>query len=371
MSSRTRTSSSRDLWKTFALAAALHGTVAAGLSSAQSVVVTRAPAGTAVELGLNRDVVDTGIVSAEGWATLNTKRTREGAPAEVPVTLLVDVCEDMRRVMIVEPGQQPLGPRAGCTRREIAGVFVMRAITTFVVDATESPSVRLRQGEVPKSWLVAPTVRTGGRAKQPFGPMPAGLVLFAGGGLSSFAHFAEDSCGTVADCSGKATQPAWTAGVTYWLSPFLGMEASYLQPGMVTATGQSDAQQFGSTRESRLLLFSGKVGGSSGRARIYAQGGATYGWSLSTVSQIVTDRPVDIDGVTQTIVGGAQKFQMETKGWGWQFAGGLEIWIKPKFGIYSEVGMATITGKDVHPGEGRVSDRAWSWVTGARFRLRR
>ena len=142
----------RPLRAPLALAALFHLIAAVAAATAQTVIVTKAPAGTPIELGLNGAAVVSGPIGVEGWVTLDTKWAGQRKPGEeTPVTIYVDVCEDSRRVMLVEPGQQPLGSRAGCARRAVPGVYVMRALTTFVVEATDSPSVRLRQSSVPRS----------------------------------------------------------------------------------------------------------------------------------------------------------------------------------------------------------------------------
>ena len=144
----------REFRRLLLLAAALTVTVAAGQATAQTVVVTKAPPGAAVELGLNAATIGTATADAAGIATLKVDLESRGRKPNADVRIFVDVCEKARRVTLVETGWEAPPPAAGCTRHEIFGVFYLQKITTLVVSAAEeAQAVWLKQGPAPDAWL--------------------------------------------------------------------------------------------------------------------------------------------------------------------------------------------------------------------------
>ena len=134
-------------WRPLALAAALTVTVAVGVATAQTVIVTNAPVGSTVELALNAATIGTATANSRGQATLAVDLSRHARKTETDVHIYIDVCGQMRRVQLAESGLQPPPQENGCTRREIVGLFVMRQVTTFVVDVTEPrPAVWIESG---------------------------------------------------------------------------------------------------------------------------------------------------------------------------------------------------------------------------------
>ena len=75
------------------------------------------------------------------------------------------------------------------------------------------------------------------------------------------------------------------------------------------------------------------------------------------------------DGVTLIAKGGTQTFELKTKGWGWSFGGGAEIWLARRFGIYAEASRMRLKGSEVEDGEGVLEDYSNALIAGARFRI--
>src|SRR6185503_1734254 len=104
------------LWRPLAVAAALNMTAGAAIAAAQTVMVRHAPPGVSVELLLNDTVAATGTADTDGMVTLDLKMPE---PGEMDANVYVDVCEKIRRVLVVDRNKRPPSPPAGCDRREI------------------------------------------------------------------------------------------------------------------------------------------------------------------------------------------------------------------------------------------------------------
>lgn len=342
-----------NLWS-LAFTAALTLTVGAGFATAQTVVVTHAPPGGAVELVFDSDRVQTATADADGTATL--KFGLPAAAAEADVRVSTERCGDTRRVLLVERGLQAPPVAGACDRRDIADVFAVRRTTTFVVDMQELvPSVHLRQGPAPPSWLGAEG--PGGEGRQ-LPPPPAGLILFAGGGFAASSDATTVACGTVTDCTSADLKGSLTAGAGYWITKNIGVQASYLRPADFTDSGSGDGFRFKSTRKTEVMMLSGTVGGPVGGTRIYGRGGAAYHRATLT-----TTETIDASG-TQTL-------ELKTAGWGWVAAGGVEVWLKPFVGVYVDGGMAKLQGNAVGGGEGSLDDRLIFATVGVRVHVGR
>lgn len=358
----------RSPWRPLALAVVLHVTAALGVSMAQTVIVTKAPQGSTVELSLNTETLGSTIVDASGIATLDVNLAVHGGKNETDVHFYLDACNNLRGVRIVEAGSQAPPLRAGCTRNAASELYLMRRVTTFVVDVSQPGSmVWLTQGSAPKAWLNPELERADGGKS--WGPLPTGLVLSGGGGHATFRDAVGVACGNVAGCTGNGVKFVPTAGVSFWFTPFLAAEASYLNPGDVTAAGSGDRYRFNSTLETRLVTVAAKLGAPAGPVRLYGQAGATYHRVTSTTVQTMDDHTVTVDDVTTVITGGTQSFGIATSGWGWSLGGGMEAWMKPTFAIYGEAGYAPLNGADTGGGEGRIDDRVVYFAAGARVRL--
>lgn len=350
-------------WRPLAIAAALNVIVSAGAANAQTVVVTNAPPGSTVELVLNTTTIGTAAVDARGDASLPVNLSAHAGKTEMDANIYVDVCENVRRVLLVERGQPraPLGP--GCNRRDVEGLYLVKRISSVVVDVGgPNPTVWLRQGSVtlhpskpPRAWSASPT----------------GLLVFGGGGLARVANVVAVACGDVTDCSGHKSGGAYTVGAAYWLTPFLGAEASYIKPADIEAQGRRTGFRFNSALDAHVLTIVGKVGGPLGRLRLYGEAGASYHRATFGTTQTVEDVTTTVGDVTQTIPGGTQTFELKTAGWGWVFGGGMDIWMASSFAIYIEGGRAGLKGSAIENGEGSIDDSMTFLLVGARVRIGR
>ena len=46
----------------------------------------------------------------------------------------------------------------------------------------------------------------------------------------------------------------------------------------------------------------------------------------------------------RVVKNGQQTIELKTGGWGWQFGGGLEVWVKAQIGIFGEVSRSHLKG---------------------------
>jgi hypothetical protein len=314
------------------LAIAFAVSASAGVASAQTVIVRNAPPGATVTIVMNETALPAVTADSNGDA-----RVALGLPStatEADVHIYTESCGNDRRVLLVERGLQPPASTQPCDRRDVYGFFIVRPVTTLVVDmARPDPAVFIRQGPVPASWL------THGDVAEPShftgATPPKGLVLSAGAGFITSSNVADVLCGTVADCIANDFNPAVGIGATYWLKPMIGVQVDFVKPGDVSASGNGDTYRFHSSRETRLVTLSGNVGGSVGMARIYGRGGINYhAATLSTIETIDDVTITAADGTTQTVKGGTQSFELKTAGWGWTVGGGVEFWLKPSVAVY-------------------------------------
>src|SRR5258708_7431964 len=133
------------LWRLLAIAAALNVTAGACIAAAQTVIVRHAPPGVNVELLLDDAVVATGTAGPAGDVSLDLKMPE---PGEMDANVYADVCEKMRRVLVVDRNRRPPPPPAGCERREISGLFLVRRVHTLVIDIGGlQPSMLLVKGK--------------------------------------------------------------------------------------------------------------------------------------------------------------------------------------------------------------------------------
>jgi hypothetical protein len=359
----------REFWRPLMLAAVLTVSAVVGVATAQTVIVTKAPPGAAIELGFNADTVGTATADAAGIATLPVNLSSHGGKKETDARIFVDVCEKARRVTLVESGWQPPAPASGCTRREIFGVFFLRDITTLVVNAAEqSQAVWIKQGPAPPNWLSDEPAGGSAKTGSAF-VLPTGLVLFGGGGVAKYSDAVSVSCGTEPDCAGKDVRLAGRVGGDYWFAPFLAVSATYLKPASALTAGVGTDYHFDSAFTPQIVTIAGKVGIPIGRARIYGEAGANHSWATLSTTQTINDRTITVAGVTQTVTGGTQTFELKTAGWGWMFGGGLELWLKRSLGIYAEFGYARLKGSPTGGGEGALDEKVTYAVAGVRVRL--
>ena len=346
--------SSQRLARGLALVAVL-GTLFAGRVSAQTVIVRHAPAGADVEAQLNAAPAVTATADEAGEATLTIDLP--ATLAETLVSVYVDTCG--RQVVVRLLSAPPAPAAANCTRSDAGAQFVIRSITTFVIDVGGSnASVRMRQGPPFASWLTDTPENADGSAVE--GGVAAslrpraGLSVFGGGGVASYSSANSSLCGD-AVCTGGRFALGTEAGVMAWALPYLGLQVSYLKPAQTNVSGSGPTFTFDSALDSRLLILAPTVGGTNGNLRFYVQGGANYHNATFTQNEQTAD--------------GSQSLYLETKGWGWVAGGGFEAWVHPRLAIYVEGRFLTVRGKNTTGGEGVMHDHLTTVMGGIRFRL--
>ena len=327
---------------------ALAGVVSAmlaGSASAQTVVVRGLPSGGAAELVQGGATVP-GTADADGDATLQGSLSD---PGDTRITIFVDTCEQVRRVVLVPRDGAAPPPPEGCARAAVPGVFVVRPVSTIVVNLSgANPTVLLRQG--PFDFR-----RTQRRGVEP----PAGLMVFGGGGYSRLHEAFDLACGDVSECIGENSGVAFGGGVAFWFTPYAGIEASYVKPKRTLTEGAIANSLFRSTLEPHVLMFQAKLGVPAGRFRFYGQGGAT--WHRASITNIQDS----VDGIEDRV-------ELRTNGWGWTFGGGAEAWLAPAVALYVEGGRAALKGGGVETGgEGKLDERMTYAIAGLRISLNR
>jgi hypothetical protein len=328
------------------IAAAVNVIASVGIATAQTVLVKHAPAGESIEVVLNSTKVATGTADTAGDASFSLDLNKSLNKTEIDATVFVDACDKLHRVIVVERAKLPDPQPAGCTRRDVQGLFWVRPINTLVVDVGSTPpSLLLTKGaynpDSPHTWMQSPT----------------GLVVFGGGGIAHFRDAVAVFCGSVSPCTGDSTRVGYTAGATFWITPWLGGEGSYLKPSKVTADGSGDTFRFTSSLDVKVATIAGKVGIPAGPVRIYGMVGAAYHWATSST--------------TETIDTASQTFQFKTEGWGWLFGGGGEVWVASRVALYGEIGFAGISGSDKAGSEARIDDQIRYILGGGRVRIGR
>jgi hypothetical protein len=317
-----------------------------GVATAQTVIVRKAPQGSTVEVMVKGAVAGTATVNSGGDAVVSANLFGTAEKSETDAYLFVDVCGEVRRVLIVERGE-PVPPRTSdCERHDLPGLFLVRRVSSLVFDVgTPAPTVLLRQGSYslkpPRVWKPAPT----------------GLIVFGGAGLGRFRDASAIACGAVEGCSGDDSGTALTAGAAFWLAKWLAAEVSYMRPAKSEASATTDTFTFDSVLDAEIVNISAKIGVPIGPTRIYGNIGTSWHRALNTTTQ-----------TTGTIV---DTFDVQTQGWGWMWAAGFEAWVASSFAIYGEGGSIGLKGKPVNVPEGGIDERVNFVVGGFRIRLGR
>jgi hypothetical protein len=329
-------------WRLLA-AAALTGTLGSGIAAAQTIVVRHAPPAETIEAVLNSTNVARAEVTAAGDGTLPLKLSAINK-TEIDANIFVDVCDKLHRITVVERTRLPEPPQPGCARRDVPGVYWVRPVNTVVVDVSgPTPSVLLIKGEysvaAPRNWTAS----------------PAGLVVFGGGSYDSTRDAVGIFCGSAASCDSKGAGFGYTAGIAYWITPWLGAEAAYLKPPKITAKGGGDTYTFNSSLDLQVGTVAAKLAAPIGPLRLYGLVGGNYHESKSVTSE--------------TIAGASQNFEMKTDGWNWLFGGGAELWVVPSFALYGELSVAPLKGEDQAGGPARLDDRLLFISFGGRVHL--
>jgi opacity protein-like surface antigen len=322
-------------WRLPALAAMLNVCLGAGVAAGQTVIVRKAPPGTRVDVVVNAATVATTTVDPAGDAKVGFDLAAAAGKPEI--------------VVIVERDRLPAAPEAGCTRRQISGVFWVRKVNSIVIDVGgANPTLLLISG----SYSLDPD-----RPDRPRTASLGGLEVFGGGGFGAFRDVRALACGNVTPCGGHDSGLGYTAGATYWFGRFIAAEGTYLKPGKVTANGSGEGYSFDSSLDADMLMLVGKVGVPIGPVKLYGLGGLNYHEALSST--------------TQTIDGASQKIEYQTQGWGWLFGGGLDAWIASRFALYFEGRFAEVQGKPIRGGQLEIDDNLKIIVVGVRVRVGR
>ncbi|MFB3853861.1 MAG: hypothetical protein ACE148_08565 [Vicinamibacterales bacterium] len=354
----------RGPWRLLAVASALQLTAGLGAATAQTVVVRNAPAGSAVSVALNNQAAGTGTSDAAGTATLTL--SMPGGKAETDARMYVDACEKERRIVIVERGVDAEPQPPGCTRSEVGRWFLLRPVTSMVVDlGGPAPVMWLRQGSVPPSWLTDEPIAQGRNWR----PSPTGLVLFGGGSLVSFRDAEGLACGNVSECKGTGSPVGLTAGADYWFTRYLAAEAGYIRPSDVVVSGSDFGHSFESRLDTQMFTVAAKGAIPVGPIRIYGRFGANRHEGILRTAQTIDDMTVTVDDVQQTFEGGTQTYEFRTEGWGLLFGGGMEAWVTGSFALYAEGGSVAVKGDAVGGVEALLNDRITYLFVGGRFRI--
>jgi hypothetical protein len=336
------------LWRLLAIAAALHMTAGAAIAAAQTVLVRNAPPGLEVEALLNDTVMAKGTTSPEGEVSLSLKLPG----TELDANVYVDVCDKLRRVLVVDHNKRPPLPGAGCDRRDVSGVFWVRPINTLVVDVGGvQPSMLLVRG----NYNPPKPKAEGDEGTHVLFPTPTGLTLFGSGGQGGFRDAILVACGNVA-CDGSDTGLAYAFGGGFWFTRWLGVQGGYLKPRQVVAKG-GDTFTFQNTFDVDIFTVTGLIGAPIGRVRPYGIVGGNFHQSLNTL--------------TETIDTATQLFTQKTHGWGLVFGAGMEVWATKKVALFSEASLSRVKGKAEDKGEGQVDDRVRYFGVGVKIRLSR
>jgi hypothetical protein len=340
-----------------ALAAALNLTVCAGAATAQTLLVRNAPPGTTIELVLNTTTAGSKKLESGGTDTVNGNLFANDSRTEIDALIFLDTCDSTRRLVVVDRVLSPPAPDAGCTRRDMGGVFVVRKVSTFVIDlAAPASMVMLRQGPVslkpPRAWT-----------------SPNGLVLFGGAGLSRFNDARDIACGDAPTCSKNKFGFAFTTGIDYWILPYVAGEVTYMKPANLDVNGSGTGFHFNSTLKTDVITVGAKAGVPVRGARIYGQGGFNYTKTATETTEVTDDKTVTVDGVSQTIPGSTIEYKLSTEGWGWQFGGGMEGWIKPHVALYGEMLILKAKGTPIVNVEGDFRDTLLTFMFGVRVHI--
>ena len=345
-----------------ALALLLATTFGVRVATAQTVIVRSAPVGSTIELALDSGRVTSAIADKYGDATLATPAQATDFEAQI----YVDACGSTVRVLLVR--LRPGPPQAGCNRTEIGSVFLVRPVTTFVVDIDgTSATAHVTQGKPPREWLERGEGAT--KPKRDWGEAQTGFTLSGGAGFSTFSRAVNIACGDVSACESNNFGFAFSVGADYWFKRFLGVAATYLQPADVTVNGTATGFRFNSEMQTRMVTVNGKVGGVAGPARLYGIAGINFHNVTTSTSQTSDPSTVTVGGVPQTIPGGTQTYAQEFRGWDWVFGGGFEVWAFKRAAIFGEVNVPKFKTAPTGGGEGGLDDRAFLVIVGARIRI--
>ncbi len=329
------------------VAAALFVMIGSGVARAQTVMIRNAPPGETIEVFLNTTKVASASVQPNGETTLPLNlRENNAGKSEIDANIFIDVCDKIRRIIVVERGQPAATQEPGCERRDIPGLYWVRRVNTLVVDVGgANPTMMLIKGSYdpsskPRNWSTM---------------VPTGLVAFGGVGRGDYRDVVLIACGTAVTCNGDKAGLVFSGGLTFWLNRFVGAEASYFKPSKTKANGGGSNYSFSSSLDTNMLTIAGRGGFPAGPVRI----SGLFGW----------DYQDSVLKTTDTIDGASQNTEVETKGWGMTWGAGMEIWVSSRFAISIDAGVAALKGDPTGGGEVRLDDRFRYISGGVRVRI--
>jgi hypothetical protein len=344
--------------------------LAAASASAQTVFVRHAPAGRTIDVVVGRADAGKATADENGDARVPISLQSAVGKTEMDANVFVDVCQDVTRVIVEAGGAVPPAADVGCERRDVQGLYAVKAESTLVVNVAGTvPSMLLIQGayKPPNPSEERPE---GSDEERPHRPPSTGLTLYGAGSFTSIRDTASNACGNVSDCTPDSRGLGFAVGGVVWLTNWLGAEAGYLRPAQARATDTTDPLHIDMKMKSDLVIVAGKLAVPAGPARIYGTLGANYEQATQDTSETLQTRTATAsDGSTIAIPGGTQTFHLETQGWSYLFGGGAEVWVSRPFAIFGELNVINLKGKPVGGGEGRLRDRFMSVNVGLRLRV--
>jgi hypothetical protein len=329
------------------VAAALFVMIGNGVAMAQTVMIRNAPPGETIEVFLNATKVASASVQPNGETTLPLNlRENNAGKTEIDANIFIDVCDKIRRIIVVERGQPAATQEPGCERRDIPGLYWVRRVNTLVVDVG---------GANPTMMLVKGSFDPNAKVRNWSERVPTGLLAFGGIGRGDYRDAVLISCGTATTCDGDKAGLIFSGGLTFWVSRFLGAEASYFKPSKTKVNGSGSTYAFNSSLDTNMLFVGGRAGVPAGPVRISGLIGMDYQDSVLKT--------------TDTINGASQNTEVETKGWGMAWGAGMEIWVSTRIAISIDAGVASLKGDPTGGGEVRLDDRLRYISGGVRVRI--
>jgi hypothetical protein len=330
------------------------------VGAAQTVLLRGGTPGSTVEIFINSQKSNSGVVAAGGEVqVLGTMPPNPDGKAEMDSRVYVDTCGKTYRVHIVNRNMPAPVREDGCERDEVAGIFWVRQRSTLVLDvAPEIPTLLLRQGSYdPRAAL---------RIKR---EVPTGLIVFGSGGWGTFNNVAPQGCGLVPDCLGEDSGGSFTLGTAVWLKRWLGGEVAYVRPRKADYRGGGTNYDFTHSLDAEALTLAGLLAAPLGPVRLYGKGGGSFHRAVSSSTQIQQDTTITVNDEVVTIPGGTQVFAVKTQGWSWLAGGGIEGWVTPRFALFAEVAMAKVKGPARVGSDLAIDERVTYTVGGVRLKL--
>jgi hypothetical protein len=356
-------------WRRLALTAALLLTVGSGVAAAQMVTVRNAPPGAPIEILFDGSPLVSGKADNAGDAKLGIMLQLTKGDWESDVRMYVDVCGEAYHIGLVDRLSLSPTPADGCERREVSGLFVIKAATNLLVDVAAGRAlVYLRQGPLPKAWMLSEKEAV----EQPLRlrrPAPTGLVAFAGAGRTRFGTGLLYECGDVVDCKPDNASTSFTVGASIWVTRWLAVEGGYVKPESLKISGSGGNFRFNSSLETQFITAVGKIGIPIGPFRPYGIAGANYHRSLRTTNQVNDEETVTEGDVTVTYPANTQTWASATDGVSWLFGGGAEFWLSKRIGLYGEITRGAVKGSGLNSTEGKIDDRITCFWGGARVKI--